>query len=172
MFLLKKVKLKAFVPSHIPTTVHRLPFHLLGGDHFEHLVFAFLQQTGNWQIIEWLGEAGRDKGKDIWAEKDNATHCFQCANYQLLTANKVITDMDKMVQHRTIPDNLIIVFGGKVTDGLRQKAKSYGLSKGFGSVTIWSGPVLEEKIRKQAPEILLRFFEGNPFPQVTRMPTR
>jgi HJR/Mrr/RecB family endonuclease len=169
LFLLKRIKhqpdAKPTTRTVITATVHRLQFHLLGGDAFEHLVFAFLQQTATWKSIEWLGEAGQDNGKDIWAEKDNATYCFQCANYQLLTANKVIADMDKLFQHRTIPDNLIIVCGGKATDGLRQKAISYGLLKGFGSVTIWSGPELEEKIRKQAPEILLRFFEGHAFPE-------
>jgi len=169
LFLLKKIKLKPDAKRDVPTvvtaTVHRLQFHLLGGDGFEHMVFAFLQQTGNWTSIEWLGETGQDNGKDIWAEKDNATHCFQCANYQMLTANKVIADMDKLVRHQTIPDHLTIVCGGKVTDGLRQKARSYGLSKGFSSVTIWSGPELEEKLRKQALEILQRFFEGRAFPE-------
>jgi len=111
-----------------------------------------------------LGEAGQDNGKDIWAEKDDGTHCFQCANYQQLTFAKIVTDMDKLAQHETVPDHLTIVCGGKVTDGLRQKTRSYSLSKGFSAVTIWSGPELEEKIRKQSPEILLRFFGGQAFP--------
>ena len=169
LFLLKKIKLKpaAKRTAHavVTATVHRLQFHLLGGNSFEHLVFAFLQQTGDWKSIEWLGESGQDNGKDIWAEKDNATHCFQCANYQQLTFAKIVTDMDKLAQHETVPDHLTIVCGGNVTDGLRQKTRSYGLSKRFGTVTIWSGPELEEKIRKQSPEILLRFFEGHPFPE-------
>lgn len=168
LFLLQKIKLKRDAKRANPTvtaTVHRLQFHLLGGDSFEHLVFAYLQQTGDWQSIEWPGESGRDRGKDIWAEKDNATHCFQCANYQQLTSQKVTGDIDKLVYHQTIPDHLTVVCGGKVSEGLRQKARSYGLSKGFCSVTIWSGPELEEKIRKQAPEILLRFFEGQAFPE-------
>jgi HJR/Mrr/RecB family endonuclease len=169
LFLLKRIKLKPDAKragsTVVTSTVHRLQFHLLGGDSFEHLVFAFLQQTGDWKSIEWLGETGQDKGKDIWAEKDNATHCFQCANYHQLTSQKVTADIDKLVHHQTIPDNLTIVCGGKVSDGLRQKARSYGLSKGISSFTIWSGPELEEKIRKQAPEILLRFFDGRAFPE-------
>lgn len=169
LFLLKKIKLKPNakqVNPSVTATVHRLQFHLLGGDNFEHLVFAFLQQTLDWKSIEWLGEAGQDKGKDIWAKMDNATHCFQCANYQQLTSQKVITDIDKLVYHQTIPFNLTIVCGGKVSDGLRQKAISYGLSKGLSSVTIWSGPELEEKIRKEAPAILQRFFDGQAFPEM------
>jgi HJR/Mrr/RecB family endonuclease len=167
LFMLKRIKLKTFVPALIAATVHRLPFHLLGGNSFEHLVFAYLQQTGNWTSIEWLGEAGRDKGKDIWAENDNATHCFQCANYQQLTSQKVIADIDKLTVHQTIPDHLTIVCSGKVSDGLRQKARSYASSKGMRQVAIWSGPELEEKIRKHAPEILQRFFEGQPFPETS-----
>jgi len=168
LFLLKKIKFKPddrqATPTAVTATVHRLQFHLLHGDGFEHLVFAFLQQTENWKAIEWLGEAGQDNGKDIWAEKDDGTHCFQCANYQQLTFAKIVTDMDKLAQHETVPDHLTIVCGGKVTDGLRQKTRSYSLSKGFSAVTIWSGPELEEKIRKQSPEILLRFFGGQAFP--------
>jgi len=167
LFVLKRVRLNAFLPVLIPATVHRLPFQLLGGGHFEHLVFTFLQQTENWKAIQWLGDAGQDKGKDIWAEKSNDTYCFQCANYQALTSQKVIADINKLVNHQSIPDHLTIVCGGKVTDGLRQKAKSYGASKGIKSLNIWSGPELEEKIRKQAPDILQRFFEGQAFPKTS-----
>lgn len=169
LFLLKRIKLISAgnPPNHpaVTTTVHRLQFHLLGGIGFEHLVFAFLQRTGNWKTIEWAGEAGQDKGKDIWAEDNEGTHCFQCANYQQLTLQKAALDIDKLVYHQTIPDRLTLVCGGKVTDGLRQKVKVYGLAKGIKILTIWSGPELEEKIRKQAPEILQRFFEGHAFPE-------
>ena len=164
LFLLKRIKLQTFFPKLVPATVHRLPLHLLGGEIFEHLVFAYLQQTGNWNSMEWLGEAGKDKGKDIWAERDGASFCFQCANYQQLTSQKVLADIDKLVAHQTIPDYLTVICGGKVSDGLRQKMKSYSMAKGIKSATIWSGPELEEKIRKEAQGILQRFFEGKAFP--------
>jgi HJR/Mrr/RecB family endonuclease len=170
LFLLKRIKfkseLKPTVQGLIPATVHRLPFYFLGGDMFEHLVFAFLQQTEDWKRIEWLGETGQDQGKDIWAEKDSSTYCFQCANYQQLTFQKITQDIDKLIRHQTIPDYLIIVCGGKVTSGLKQKAISYCTAKGIKNVCVWSGSELEEKIRKQTPGLVQRFFEGNPFPQV------
>lgn len=165
LFVLKRIKLNVFVPSAIPVTVHRLPFYLLGGDGFEHLVFAFLRKTGNWISITWLGETGQDKGKDIWAVKSDGTHCFQCANYEQLTPQKVTSDIDKLVNHQHIPDFLTILCGGKVTNSIRQRAIDYGKSKGIKSVTIYSGRELEEKIRKEAPEILKRFFEGQAFPE-------
>jgi hypothetical protein len=164
LFILKRIRLKTFAPALIAATVHPLPFHLLGGNHFERLVFAFLQQTENWKTIEWLGEAGRDKGKDIWAQNGANTYCFQCVNYRQLTSQKIIADMGKLENHQSIPDYLTIVCGGKVTYGLREKARSYGTHKGIKNVAIWSGPELEEKIRKQAPDILQRFFEGQAFP--------
>jgi hypothetical protein len=167
LFLLKRIKLKIFIPSQIPATVHRLPFHLLGGNLFEHLVFAFLQQTENWKSIEWLGEVGQDKGKDIWAEKEDCKCCFQCANYQQLTSQKMTSDIDKLIHHHNIPDCLTIICGGRVTSGLKQKAISYGTAKGIKNIFVWSGSELEEKVRKHTPGLVQRFFEGNPFPQVT-----
>ncbi|BAU55662.1 hypothetical protein [Mucilaginibacter gotjawali] len=75
----------------------------------------------------------------------------------------------KQGQVPTVPYWLIIVCGGKVSGGLRQKARSYGLSNGISGGSLWSGSELEEKIRKQAPEILQRFFEGQPFPETGKI---
>ncbi|MFD2871914.1 hypothetical protein ACFS5N_05510 [Mucilaginibacter ximonensis] len=140
LFLLKKVDLKTEfknpVTTPIPITVHRLPFSVLGGENFERLIFAFLQQTEHWKKIEWHGEAGQDNGKDIWAENENGTHCFQCANYQQLTSQKAISDIEKLLVNKIIPDQLTIVCGGKVTEGLRQKIKSYAASKGIKVIAI------------------------------------
>jgi hypothetical protein len=82
-----------------------------------------------------------------------------------LTSQKTTFDIDKLVSNLCIPDHLTIICGGKVSYGLRQKIKSYAASKGIQSVSIWSGSELEQKIRKQAPDILQRFFEGRTFPE-------
>ena len=165
LFLLKRVDLRSFMQPLVSATAHRLPFEVLSGNSFEHLVYAYLQQTANWKTIEWSGEAGRDSGKDIWAEDENGTYCFQCANYRQLTSQKAISDIDKLVLNGFIPDHLVIICGGKVTDGLRQKTKSYAASKGIKITSIRSGAELEQEIRKQAPDILQRFFEGKTFPE-------
>jgi hypothetical protein len=37
---------------------------------------------------------------------------------------------------------------------------------GIKDVLVWSSSEFEEKVRKQAPELVERFFNGNPFPKV------
>jgi hypothetical protein len=168
-FMLKKVTTQPVNDlSQLPPisgTIHRLPFQQLGGEIFERLVFAYVNQMRDWNDIQWLGETGKDKGRDIWAVGTEGRYCYQCANYQQLTSKKVIDDMDKLVKHGGIPDHLIIVCGGKVSDQLRSKVISYAQKNAIPSVAVWSGSELEERLRKFAPGILQRFFQSTPFPE-------
>ncbi|WP_347053504.1 hypothetical protein [Flavobacterium olei] len=50
--------------------VSALPIHFedRSGNEFERLVFAYAVREKNWQSIEWLGQTGKDGGRDIWGE--------------------------------------------------------------------------------------------------------
>ena len=80
--------------------ISALPIHFedRSGTEFERLVFAYAVREKEWDSIEWLGQTGKDGGRDIWGESNDETFCYLCANYQNLTFKKVKDDIDKLVR--------------------------------------------------------------------------
>ncbi|MGN6637412.1 MAG: hypothetical protein ACTHJ8_00760 [Mucilaginibacter sp.] len=152
-------------PGTISKTVHRIHFDDLSWSDFERLIFTYVKRLRSWETLDWLGQAGHDEGQDIWGESHGETYCYLCANYQALTLKKGKDDINKLVVANAIPNNLIIVCGGKVAASINKGIKSYGLGIGVNTVEVWSGADIEENIRIHAPELLQRFFEGNSFPE-------
>lgn len=97
-------------------------------------------------------------------EANGETFCYLCANYQNLTYKKAKEDIDKLVKHKTIPTTLTVACGGKVTAGIRAQIKSYAIAKGAHKIAVWSGVEFEEKLSKEAPELIRRFVMGEQFP--------
>ncbi len=151
--------------SQIEKTVHRIHFSDRSGTEFERLTFAFVSRQKEWSAINWLGETGKDGGRDIWGVHNEETYCYQCANYAQLTLKKAKEDIDKLSKNKSIPNNLIVVCGGKVSVKLREKIKKQANTIGIKQVEIWSGVEFEEVLRKDTPELIKRFFEGVPFPE-------
>ncbi|MBN8837198.1 MAG: hypothetical protein J0I09_08065 [Sphingobacteriia bacterium] len=149
----------------LPKTVHPIHFEDFSGQQFEWLTFAYLQKIKQWDSLQWLGQTGYDKGRDIWGVFGKETYCYQCANFQKLTAKKATDDIDKLHKQGKLPDYFIVVSGGTVTPKTRDSIVNYGVSKGFRNVEVWSGRELEEKLRVSAPNILQRFIEGQAFPE-------
>lgn len=143
-----------------------LPIHFedRSGIEFERLVFAYVITLKQWDSIEWLGQTGDDGGRDIWAIIGGESYCYQCANYRQLTLKKVTDDIDKLVKGRTVPDNFIIVCGGRVTAELRQKIKDYSHKKLIQRNATWSAVEFEEKLRNDTPHLIERYVNGNAFP--------
>lgn len=137
------------------------------GNEFERLTFAYVSKQKDWESIEWFGQTGKDGGRDIWGKFKNETYCYQCANYAKLTFKKAKEDIDKLYVNKTIPNNSILVCGGKVTAELKKKIIIYANSSGINNQLIWSGVEFEELIRKNSPEILKRFVEGISFPETS-----
>lgn len=81
-----------------------------------------------------------------------------------MTFKKAKQDIDKLVMHKTIPDNFILVCGGRVTADMRKKVIAYAKSVTIKNATIWTGVEFEEFLRKDAPELIKRFAEGKMFP--------
>lgn len=150
------------------TTVHQIHFEDFGASEFERLTFAFVNHQKKWKSIEWSGQTGLDGGRDIWGSYEGKNYCYQCANYKNLTFKKVKEDIDKLVNNKTIPDIIIIVCGGRITNGLRRKITNYSTSVGIASTTMWSGVEFEEKLRVETPAILKRFVKGDIFPELAK----
>jgi hypothetical protein len=155
-------------PAGFVQPVH---FEDFAGSQFERLVFAYHARTDRWLSLEWLGQTGKDKGRDILGvrevdgQKDGETVCILCANWQKLSLTKVKSDIDKVVKppaHK--PDRIRVVCGHDIPAGLRDKAKKHAESKGIYKCDLWSGKEFEEFIRTHAESLLLRFVQGEPFP--------
>ncbi len=146
-----------------------LPIHFedRSGGEFERLAFAFINKTKTWGTLEWLGQSGDDDGRDIWGVTSGKSFCYQCANYRSLVTKKVTDDIDKLVKEGHIPDCFVIICGGRVSANSRSMIKSYALQFGINETEIWSGVEFEEKLRKQAPDLLRRFVHGEDFPELS-----
>jgi hypothetical protein len=148
------------------TTVSKLQFNQFNGMEFERLCFAFFSKIHPSFSFQWLGESGKDKGRDIWGENKNGrTICIQCSNYGVLDKRKVISDIKKLKRGNTIPNRLLVVCGGKVSNSIRDNIRKEAESIGVDKVETISGCELEEKMRKNGEAILKRFFHGEVFPE-------
>ncbi len=148
-------------------SVNRIHFEDRNGIEFERLCFAYLVKTKEWEQIDWLGQSGGDKGRDIWGIDSNGkTHCYQCANYKQLKFNKVEEDIDKLIENKYDPDFFVLICGGNVSSAMKEKINAYSKDKGIRKTIIWSGVEFEEKLRKNAPEIIKRFVDGVEFPEL------
>lgn len=145
-------------------TTLAIHFEDRSGNEFERLTFAFVSRQKKWDSIEWIGQTGDDGGRDIWGQFDKETYCYQCANYRNLTFKKAKEDIDKLFAHKTIPDNFILVCGGRVTADMRKKVIAYANSIKIKKAVVWTGVEFEELIRKDTPELIKRFVEGEKFP--------
>ncbi|TND08851.1 MAG: hypothetical protein FD123_1705 [Bacteroidetes bacterium] len=145
-------------------TVMRIHFSDRPGVEFERLTFAYASRQKDWDKIEWLGQVGHDGGRDVWGEYKNESTCYLCANHSQLTINKAKGDIDTLAKKKTVPNNLVVVCGGTVSANLRKKVQDYGKDAGAKTVEVWSGVEFEEKLRKETPELIKRFVEGEPFP--------
>ncbi|MFT3821842.1 MAG: hypothetical protein QM750_30185 [Rubrivivax sp.] len=153
------------------TTVQPIHFEDYSGAQFERLVFAYHVRSDKWLQLEWYGQVGGDRGRDIWGVRDNGTPggeavCVQCANHGQLTFAKAKGDIDKVLKAPNgTPTCFRLVTRAKVSAAMRDKIKAYALNNGIQMCEVWSGPEFEECLRQPCAESLLkRFVEGQVFP--------
>lgn len=152
--------------SRPETIVGPIHFEDRGGTEFERLVFAFVSRLKHWEEIEWLGQTGDDEGRDIWGVFNGETYCYQCANYRKVVFQKAQRDIMRLVDENHIPNYLIVVTGGRVSADMRTKIKQFAVSQNIHNVQVWSGTELEEKIRRDNPDLIRRFVNGETFPEL------
>src|ERR1041384_823006 len=155
-------------PEKIVLPVH---FEDRPGSEFERLCFAYICNIKDWNSIDWYGQLGSDRGRDIWAVVNDdygqvKTYCYQCANHRSLKFNKAQGDIDKVTSGpNKIPDNFILITGGKVSADMKDRVIAYAKLKGIKSAAVWSGIEFEEKLRKDTPSLIRRFCAGEAFPE-------
>ena len=158
----------AAAPARIVQPVH---FEDFDGIQFERLVFAYHARTARWHSLEWFGQAGKDKGRDIAGvreldgRKDGESVCILCANWQKITQVKIKGDIHKALKSLTQkPERFRIVSGHDIPAGVRDGVKQYAKAKGVYRCDLWSGKEFEEFIRSHAESLLHRFVQGEAFP--------
>ncbi|WP_341836839.1 hypothetical protein WJU16_02965 [Chitinophaga pollutisoli] len=155
-------------PRSISSTVHKIHFYDLQGRGFERLTFAYLVRTVNYpKVLKWYGESGGEGGRDIWAEADGESWCFQCKNYPNLPFSKIKKDIDRLVKEGEIPDHYVVVAGGTVSKTAQDKIRAYCKDNNIANTQIWTGAEFEESLRSKAPDLLKRFFNGEEFPEIS-----
>lgn len=145
-------------------TVSRIHFEDRSGTEFERLSFAYLTKIKQWESIDWYGQSGKDGGRDIWGVCAGESYCYQCANYANLTVKKGKEDINKLKNNKKIPDNFILICGGKVSATTKDLILDYAKKTGIKKNAIWSGVEFEEKLRKEATDLIQRFVQGIEFP--------
>lgn len=152
----------------IQAVVARVHFDDFSGEQFERLCFAYLLRRSEFSNVEWYGQLGADGGEDIVATRDDGTpHIFQCANYRRLTLAKVKADIAKVAaRSRSAGAMFTLIAGGQVSAPLRDKVRAVAVATGFAHADIWSAAEMEERLRRDAPDLLRRFVEGVLFPEL------
>ena len=153
------------------SSVHSVHFEDFDGTQFERLVFAYLLRTERWRTLEWYGQSGGDRGRDIWGVKDvdgypdGFTVCVQCANRKRLTFEKVRSDLDR-VSHglQGLPAQVVVISGSSISAQLRDRIKRYAQTRHIWRCEAWSGAEFEERLRSNAESLLRRFTMGEAFP--------
>lgn len=151
-------------------TVHPIDFSVLSGHEFERLVFATILRMHAWRTLDWYGQTGGDRGRDIIGTRDDdygnkVTVVVACANWKSFTSTKGNTDIDKFVKDLPeLPHEVILVAGKSVSGTIKAKCQKHATSKGIAVAQVWSGPEFEEHLRFHAASVLQRFFQGNALP--------
>jgi hypothetical protein len=141
------------------------------GKQFERLVFAYHVRSDEWLSLEWFGQTGKDKGRDIMGvrkvdgRKNGESICILCANWKKLTWAKVKGDIDKVLKSPSgKPQVIRVICGHDISATLRDKARKYARSAGIRACELWSGQEFEERLRASAEPIFRRFVNGAEFP--------
>ena len=151
--------------------VKPVDFSQFDGAAFERLAFAYLLRAiPDAGRIDWYGQLGGDSGRDIWLVTATGEHrCYQCANHQRLNFDKAKQDIAKVLAGPGgIPHAFIVIVGGKVSAKMKARIETYIQGCGVKDVQVWSGTEFEERIRRDAADLLERFCNGVPFPETAQ----
>jgi hypothetical protein len=148
--------------------VHPIHFEDYSGQQFERLCFAYLLRRPDFSSVNWYGQLGQDQGRDIVCDHiDGSTHIDQCANYHRLSKRKAEEDLQKLaIAPRSKNASFCLIAGGSVSGQMKDIVSNLAAKAGFSSCRLWSGIEFEERLRRDTPDLLVRFTQGVAFPEL------
>jgi hypothetical protein len=148
--------------------IHQVHFEDFSGTQFERLCFAYFVRKHASDDVDCYGQLGSDRGRDIVIKSARSVPIIvQCANHKKLAFAKVQQDLKKLSKGPLgTSAGLQIVAGGGVFGKMKDKVAIEATRIGFATSQVWSGAEFEERLRRDAPELLKRFTEGEPFPEL------
>jgi hypothetical protein len=148
--------------------IHPIHFEDFSGHQFERLCFAYLLRRPEFSHVDWYGQLGKDRGRDIVCDHvDGSIFVYQCANYRRLTERKARGDLEKLAKGPRSKGAIFrLIVGGSVSGSLKDKVSTLATAAGFVSSQTWSGVEFEEHLRRDTPDLLLRFTSGVEFPEL------
>jgi hypothetical protein len=152
----------------MPKQIHPVHFEDFSGHQFERLCFAHLLRRYPSARLDWYGQLGSDRGRDIvCTEPDGSVRIYQCANVRRLPLTKVHDDLAKIAGGPiALPAHFCLIAGGLISGQQKDKITRAAVRVGFCSAEVISGPEFEEHLRIHTPELLRRFVEGVTFPEL------
>ncbi len=141
-----------------PLRAGPLPFETLGPWAFERLCFWLIQREG-FEMVEYLGAAGTDQGRDIAARRGQHKWIFQCRNVRSFGPHAVQDELDKIFrcEGHERPDVLTFVVPCSISANARKVAQDRCRSAGIDCY-FWAGTELDELIKNHS-DILREFFQ-------------
>lgn len=153
---------------NVQRQVHPIHFEDFSGQQFERLCFAYLVRRNPGSDVNWYGQLGSDRGRDIVCTMSNGARVVaQCANFRRLPIRKVHEDLVKITTGSLgTTCHFSLICGGSVSADQKDKIIREATQLGFTSASVLSGPEFEEHLRIHTPELLRRFVGGETFPEL------
>ncbi|HKH45181.1 MAG TPA: restriction endonuclease [Thermoanaerobaculia bacterium] len=141
-------------------TSHKLPFQELSPLDFERLCLWLVSREG-YERVEYLGESGGERGRDVVAWKAGRRFVFQCKRVQSFTAADGRKEIKKLrvLPVEEQPHELVFVVSRAVSAEMRKAIRAAWGDE--ASCHFWAGSELDALV-KSHPELLVEFFQLPP----------
>ena len=149
--------------NSLTATRHTLNFNSLSYDKFEALCFWLVDDSGEYEKVEYYGGTG-DKNRDVVGYTiDEEVDYFQCKRYEGLSFGVFKEELDSLLGHIAAgdikkPRRLCFVLSSQASPDAKDKTKKYASEKGLPEPSFWEPVILDKKVKKNA-DALENFFE-------------
>ena len=147
-------------------TINKLHFDDLSFSRFEDMCVQIVYRMDNWRTIQHFGRKGKEKGLDIFTEKDNnkiiEKWYIQCKRYKNISKSQIKIIIDELIeQNNEKPDKYLLILACDVSREVFEYYQKYASSTGIGCVDMITASTLETILYDQHPDILYTFFGIN-----------
>jgi hypothetical protein len=148
--------------NRLTATRHTLDFNALSYDKFEELCFWLVEDSGEYDKVEYYGGAGDKKRDVIGYSFDDEQDYFQCKRYDNPSYGVLKEEIDGMISHIQAgeikkPRRIYFVLSSAASPDAKDRSKQYASDNDLPEPTFWEPVILDKKIKKN-PDALANFF--------------